>query len=66
VPCPYVPRPAARRKRRATGGPVRAEVAVVAIDPSRRRVTLETRGTVGDTTVLKGEALVPAPNLKFD
>jgi 3-hydroxybutyryl-CoA dehydratase len=39
---------------------------VTAIDHSRRRVTLETLCCVGDTTVLKGEALVLAPSRKFD
>jgi 3-hydroxybutyryl-CoA dehydratase len=29
-------------------------------------VTLETRCLVGDTVVLKGEALVMAPSRKFD
>lgn len=48
------------------GDTVRAEVTVTAIDHSRRRVTLETRALVGDTVVLKGEALVMAPSRKFD
>lgn len=48
------------------GDVVLAEVTVTAIDHSRRRVTLETRCAVGDTTVLKGEALVLAPSRKFD
>jgi 3-hydroxybutyryl-CoA dehydratase len=48
------------------GDVVRAEVRVLAIDHARRRVTLETRCTVGDTTVIKGEALVLAPSRKFD
>ncbi len=48
------------------GDTVRAEVTVTAIDHSRRRVTLETLCRVGDTTVLKGEALVLAPSRKFD
>jgi 3-hydroxybutyryl-CoA dehydratase len=43
-----------------------AEVKVTAVDHSRRRVTLETRCAVGDTVVLKGEALVLAPSRKFD
>jgi 3-hydroxybutyryl-CoA dehydratase len=43
-----------------------AEVKVVAIDHARRRVTLETRCGVGNTDVLKGEALVLAPSRKFD
>lgn len=48
------------------GDVVRAEVTVLAIDHGRRRVTLETRCSVGDTTVIKGEALVLAPSRKFD
>jgi len=48
------------------GDMVRAEVRVTGIDHSRRRVTLETHCTVGDTVVLKGEALVLAPSRKFD
>ena len=45
---------------------VRAEVTVTAIDLARRRVTLETLCRVGDTVVLKGEALVLAPSRKID
>lgn len=48
------------------GDLVRAEVKVMAIDHARRRVTLETLCFVGDTVVLKGEALVLAPSHKFD
>ncbi|GAB4386002.1 MaoC family dehydratase [Albidovulum sp.] len=48
------------------GDVVHAEVRVVAIDHGRRRVTLETHCAVGDTVVLKGEALVLAPSRKFD
>jgi len=48
------------------GDMVRAEVEVKEIDHSRRRVTLETRCAVGDTIVLKGEAVVLAPSRKFD
>jgi 3-hydroxybutyryl-CoA dehydratase len=48
------------------GDSVYAEVTVTAIDHARRRVTLETRCAVGDTVVLKGEALVLAPSRKFD
>ncbi len=48
------------------GDVVRAEVKVTAIDHARRRVTLETLCFVGDTVVLKGEALVLAPSHKFD
>lgn len=48
------------------GDRVTAEVRVLAIDHARRRVTLETTASVGQTTVLKGEALVLAPSRKFD
>lgn len=48
------------------GDMVRAVVKVTAIDHARRRVTLETHCAVGDTVVLKGEALVLAPSRKFD
>ena len=48
------------------GDMVRAEVTVEAIDHARRRVTLATRCLVGDTVVLKGEAVVLAPSRKFD
>jgi len=48
------------------GDAVLAKVTVTAIDPARRRVTLETRCSVGDTLVLKGEALVLAPSRKLD
>jgi len=48
------------------GDTVRAEVTVADIDYSRRRVTLDCVCRVGDTTVLKGEALVLAPSKKFD
>ena len=48
------------------GDTVHAEVTVTTIDPARRRVTLETRCLVGDTVVLKGEAMVLAPSRKFD
>jgi len=48
------------------GDRVEAEVAVQAIDHSRRRVTLDCRCRVGDTDVLRGEALVLAPSRKFD
>lgn len=48
------------------GDTVRAEVTVSAIDHARRRVTLETVARVGETEVLKGEALVLAPSAKFD
>ena len=48
------------------GDHVRAVVRVMGIDHARRRVTLETFCAVGDTVVLKGEALVLAPSKKFD
>jgi 3-hydroxybutyryl-CoA dehydratase len=48
------------------GDRVTAEVEVVAIDHSRRRVTLDTRCLVDGKAVLRGEALVLAPSAKFD
>ncbi len=48
------------------GDTVEAVVRVMGIDHARRRVTLETFCRVGDTVVLKGEALVLAPSSKFD
>lgn len=48
------------------GDTVRAEVTVDGIDHAKRRVTLATRCLVGDTVVLKGEAVVLAPSRKFD
>ncbi|MDZ4309687.1 MAG: MaoC family dehydratase [Cypionkella sp.] len=48
------------------GDCVEAVVKVLSIDHSRRRVTLETHCAVGNTVVLKGEALVLAPSRKFD
>ncbi|WP_282602745.1 MaoC family dehydratase [Paracoccus sp. PARArs4] len=48
------------------GDTVRAEVTVQSIEHSKRRVTLATRCLVGDTVVLKGEAVVLAPSRKFD
>lgn len=48
------------------GDEVKAEVKVTAIDRERRRVTLETHCAVGDTTVIKGEAVVLAPACKKD
>lgn len=48
------------------GDRVEAAVSVTAIDHSRRRVTLDCQCRVGDTVVLKGEALVLAPSRKFD
>lgn len=43
-----------------------ATVKVVKIDPAKRRVTLECQCSVGDTIVLKGEALVLAPSRTND
>ena len=48
------------------GDMVMAEVSVLDIDMSKRRVTLATRCLVGDTVVLKGEAVVLAPSRKND
>lgn len=44
------------------GDTVRAEVEVIDIDRRKHRVTLATRCKVGDTVVLRGEALVLAPS----
>lgn len=44
------------------GDVVTATATVTAIDAARRRVTLETTCSVGDTTVIKGEAVVLAPS----
>ena len=43
-----------------------ATVRVRAIDYAKRRVTLDCDCRVGNTVVLKGEALVLAPSAKFD
>ena len=48
------------------GDVVTAEVEVLEIDYSRRRVTLDTRCLVNGKPVLKGEATVLAPSGKFD
>jgi 3-hydroxybutyryl-CoA dehydratase len=48
------------------GDVLEAFVKVTAIDHAKRRVTLETYCMVGNTVVLKGEALVLAPSRKFD
>ncbi|MCR8722943.1 MaoC family dehydratase [Frigidibacter sp. ROC022] len=48
------------------GDRVRAEVRVTGIEHAKRRVTLDCKASVGDTVVLKGEALVLAPSRKFD
>ena len=43
------------------GETVRAVARVTAIDQQRKRVTLETVCTVGDRTVIEGEALIMVP-----
>lgn len=48
------------------GDMVTAEVEVLEIDYSKRRVTLGTRCLVEGKPVLKGEAMVLAPSAKFD
>ena len=48
------------------GDLLEARVKVIATDHAKRRVTLETLCVVGNTVVLKGEALVLAPSRKFD
>lgn len=48
------------------GDLLEARVKVIVIDHAKRRVTLETLCVVGNTVVLKGEALVLAPSRKFD
>lgn len=48
------------------GDHVEATVTVASIDYAKRRVTLDCKACVGDTVVLKGEALVLAPSAKFD
>ena len=48
------------------GDVVFAEVEVVGIDPSRRRVQLDCRCEVAGRKVLTGEATVLAPSRKFD
>ena len=48
------------------GDEVIAEVSVVDMDYAKRRVSLACKCSVGDTTVLRGEALVLAPSAKFD
>ncbi|MBV0911251.1 MaoC family dehydratase [Anianabacter salinae] len=48
------------------GDEVYAEVKVREIDHGKRRVTLDCLCAVGDTVVLKGEAVVLAPSRKFD
>ncbi|MEM8871054.1 MAG: MaoC family dehydratase [Pseudomonadota bacterium] len=48
------------------GDRVEATVSVREIDYARRRVTLDCLCRVGDTIVLKGDALVLAPSRKFD
>ncbi|MDG1736400.1 MAG: MaoC family dehydratase [Paracoccaceae bacterium] len=48
------------------GDTVRAEVEVIDIDYSKRRVKLDCRCLVGHRKVLIGEATVLAPSAKFD
>ena len=48
------------------GDRVEATVKVLEIDYAKRRVTLDCKCRVGDTVVLKGDALVLAPSRKFD
>ena len=48
------------------GDRVTAEVEVTAIDPAKRRVTMDTRCLVNGKKVLVGEANVLAPSRKFD
>ena len=48
------------------GDEVFTEVSVKTIDLAKRRVTLDCRCSVGDTVVLRGEAVVLAPSRKFD
>lgn len=48
------------------GDIVEAMVTVASVDHAKRRVTLDCAAMVGDTVVLKGEALVLAPSAKFD
>ena len=48
------------------GDVVDAKVSVRDIDYGRRRVTLDCVCLVGETAVLKGEAVVLAPSAKFD
>jgi 3-hydroxybutyryl-CoA dehydratase len=48
------------------GDEVQAVVTVSGIDLAKRRVTLDCRCRVGNTVVLKGDALVLAPSRKFD
>ena len=48
------------------GDRVEATVTVLEIDYAKRRVTLDCKCRVGDTVVLKGDALVLAPSRKFD
>ena len=48
------------------GDMVLAEVEVIEIDHSRRRVKMDTRCIVNDKKVLAGEATVLAPSRKFD
>ncbi|MDQ2067381.1 MaoC family dehydratase [Xinfangfangia sp. CPCC 101601] len=47
------------------GATVTATVTVLELDLAKRRVTLETIASVGQTVVLKGEAVVLAPSRKI-
>ena len=44
------------------GDTVRAQIVITAIDARRKRVTFATTCTVGEKTVLKGEAVIIAPS----
>ncbi|MFT7253968.1 MAG: 3-hydroxybutyryl-CoA dehydratase [Paracoccaceae bacterium] len=48
------------------GDMVHAEVEVIAIEHGKRRVTMACHCKVGETVVLKGDAIVLAPSRKFD
>ncbi len=48
------------------GDLVEATVTVLKIDHAKRRVTLDCKCRVGDTVVLKGDALVLAPSRRID
>ncbi len=48
------------------GDHVEATVTVLEIDRAKRRVTLDCKCRVGDTVVLKGDALVLAPSREID
>lgn len=48
------------------GDEVTASVTVTAVELPKRRVTLDCIARVGDTVVIKGEAIVLAPSRRFD